>query len=79
MESDSKELIRKAIKVIDENLFVTSLAYTVSTGEQKEHIDSDEIKNAMSFNILQISDIGINMQACTKRPKIPALTRFDVL
>lgn len=49
VEFDSEELIRNAIKAIDENLFVTSLTYTVSTGEQKEHIDSDEIKNAMSF------------------------------
>ena len=49
VEFDSEELIRNAIKAIDENLYVTSLTYTVSTGEQKEHIDSDEIKNAMSF------------------------------
>ena len=49
VEFDSEELIRNAIKAIDENLYVTSLTYTVSTGEQKGHIDSDEIKNAMSF------------------------------
>lgn len=49
VEFDSEELIRNAIKAIDENLYITSLSYTVSTGEQKGHIDSDEIKNAMSF------------------------------
>jgi type III restriction enzyme len=30
-------------------LYVTSLTYTVSTGEQKDEIDSDEIKNGVSF------------------------------
>ena len=49
VEFDSEELIRNAVKSIDENLYVTTLTYTVSTGEQKEQIDSDEIKNAMSF------------------------------
>ena len=49
VEFDSEELIRNSIKAINENLYVTSLTYTVSTGEQKGHIDSDEIKNAMSF------------------------------
>jgi type III restriction enzyme len=46
---DSDELIRNAVKEIDNNLYVTSLTYTVSTGEQKDEIDSDEIKNGVSF------------------------------
>ena len=46
---DSAELIKNAINSINDNLYVTTLTYTVSTGEQKEQIDSDEIKNAMSF------------------------------
>lgn len=49
VEFDSDELIRNAVKAIDDNLYVTTLTYTVSTGEQKEMIDSDEIKNGVSF------------------------------
>ena len=49
MEFDSEELIGKAIKAIDENLHVGTLTYTVSTGEQKDQIDAEEVKNAMSF------------------------------
>ncbi len=49
VDFDSDELIEKAIKSIDNNLYVTQLTYTVSTGEQKSDIDADEIKNGMSF------------------------------
>lgn len=49
VEFDSEELIKKAIKAIDENLHVGTLTYTVSTGEQKDQIDVEEVKNAMSF------------------------------
>lgn len=49
VEFDSEELIRNAVKSIDDNLYVTTLTYTVSTGEQKDTIDSDEIKNGVSF------------------------------
>lgn len=46
---DSEELIKNAVKSIDDNLYVTTLTYTVSTGEQKDEIDSEEIKNGVSF------------------------------
>ena len=49
VEFNSSELIRNAVKAIDNDLYVTSLTYTVSIGEQKDQIDSDEIKNAVSF------------------------------
>lgn len=49
VEFDSEELIRNAVRSIDESLYVTTLTYTVSTGEQKDEIDSDEIKNGVSF------------------------------
>lgn len=49
VEFDSSELIRNAVKAIDNDLYVTSLTYTVSIGEQKDQINSDEIKNAVSF------------------------------
>lgn len=46
---DSDELIRNSIKEIDDNLFVTMLTYTVSTGEQKDEISSEQITNETSF------------------------------
>lgn len=46
---DSDELIRNSIKAIDDNLFVTMLTYTVSTGEQKDEISSEQITNETSF------------------------------
>ena len=49
VEFDSEELIKKAIESIDKNLYVGTLTYTVSTGEQKDQIDAEEVKNAMSF------------------------------
>jgi len=49
VQFDSDELIRNAIKEIDKNLYVTMLTYTVSTGEQKEEISAEQIKNAASF------------------------------
>lgn len=49
VEFDSEELIKKSIESIDKNLYVTQLTYTVSTGEQKNDIDIEEIKNGMSF------------------------------
>lgn len=49
VQFDSSELIANAVKAIDDNLYVTALTYTVSTGEQKEQIDSDEIKNGVAF------------------------------
>jgi len=53
VQFDSDELIRNAIKSINENLYVTTLTYTVSTGEQKEEISAEQIKNATSFKTAQ--------------------------
>ncbi len=49
VQFDSDELIRKAIKAIDEELYVTQLTYTVSTGEQKNELTAEEIGNNMAF------------------------------
>ena len=49
VDFDSNELIINAIKAIDDNLNVTTLTYTVSTGSQKDVIDAEEINNGVSF------------------------------
>ena len=49
VEFDSEELIRKSIKSIDENLFVSRLSYTLKTGSQKKNLEDFEVKDGRSF------------------------------
>ena len=49
VEFDSDELIRKAIAHIDDKMFVAKLQYTVTTGQQKDDMNSDALKNVASF------------------------------
>jgi type III restriction enzyme len=49
VEFDSNELIKKAIDSINNNLYVTKLVYTVSTGEQRDNIEREQIDNSDSF------------------------------
>ena len=46
---DSNELIKKAIKAIDDELYVSMLQYTVASSEQKDDLTADEIKTGNSF------------------------------
>ena len=49
VDFDATELIQKAIKHIDENLFVSQLQYTVSTGEQKSDMEATAIDRGDAF------------------------------
>ena len=49
VDFDSEELIKKSVKAIDDNLFVTEVTYTVTTGEQKDNIDATQVENINSF------------------------------
>lgn len=49
VEFDTNELIEKAIKHIDENLFVSQLQYTVSTGEQKNDMEATAVERGDAF------------------------------
>ena len=46
----SEELIEKAVKHINEKLFVSQLQYTTTTGEQRSSISLHEIKKGESFD-----------------------------
>ena len=46
---DSQELIRKAIRHIDEKLFVSQLQYTVTKGKQGDDWSAETIKSGNSF------------------------------
>ena len=49
VEFDSKELIEKAIKHINENMFVSQLQYTVTSGRQSANLDGKDIAHGNSF------------------------------
>lgn len=49
VDFDSDELIRKAIAVINSELFVSQLQYTVSVAGQKASISGDEMRTGNSF------------------------------
>lgn len=50
VEFDSEELIQKAIKHINEKMFVTKLQYTVITGNQTTDMDENAIARGEGFN-----------------------------
>lgn len=45
----SKELIQKAIRLLDAELHVPSLRYNVEGGEQRTHLDYDDVQSGESF------------------------------
>lgn len=49
VEFDSEELIKKAISLIDEKLFVTELQYISTVGHQKSEMNEHEIERGDSF------------------------------
>ena len=50
VDFDSDELIRKAIAHIDSELNVSRLQYTVTSGEQREVLNSDMVRERSSFH-----------------------------
>ena len=51
VEFDSAELIKNAVKELDENLKITKSITTITEGDQKDIISYDDIKNKQSFAI----------------------------
>lgn len=49
VDFDSDELIKKSIEAIDQNLFVTEVTYTITTGEQKDEISAEQVGTNSSF------------------------------
>lgn len=56
----SEELIEKAVKHINEKLFVSQLQYTTTTGEQRSSISLQEIKMGASFDAERTSTKTLN-------------------
>lgn len=55
VDFDSNELINNSVKVINSELYVTELKYTITIGEQKENIDKNQIENSEAFKEGKIS------------------------
>ena len=55
VDFDSNELIRKAIKHIDEKLFVSELQYTATIGSQKSEMNQYEVERGASFGSVKSS------------------------
>ena len=51
VEFEDSELITNAIKTLDENMFVSKLQYTITTGTQKQIFTSEELKSGESFEV----------------------------
>lgn len=51
VEFDSSELIRNSIRVLDKELRVTPLQYTIQSGEQVEHATADQLKAGQGFEV----------------------------
>lgn len=49
VEFDSEKLIQKAIEHINQELFVSELRYTVTTGEQERSLSSEKLKSGSGF------------------------------
>ena len=52
---NSEELVSKAIKAIDEKLYVSQPMYTVTTGIQKNEMSQEEVENRTSFGSVRSS------------------------
>ena len=55
VDFDSNELIRKAIKHINEKLFVSELQYTATVGSQKSEMNQYEVERGASFGSVKSS------------------------
>lgn len=51
VEFDSKELVRNSIRVMDKELRVTPLQYTIQGGEQVGQVTQDQVKAGQGFEI----------------------------
>lgn len=56
---DSEELIKNAVKAINDELFVSKLQYTTSVSEQRENLTADEIKEGISFYSAKSSTVTL--------------------
>lgn len=83
---DSEELIQKAIKHIDEKLFVSQLKYVTTTGVQKSEMSSEALDKSESFTQgrtetkeLKIASTGIEYDLVGKVSLGTTLTRRTVV
>nr|MBF0223313.1 restriction endonuclease subunit R [Desulfobulbaceae bacterium] len=64
VEFDSNELIRNCIRILDNELRVTPLTYTVQKGEQTEQTRYDQLKSGQAFELRETNtEYGTNVHS----------------
>ena len=76
VEFESAELISKAIKHIDNELFVSEQRYILTTGEQKRQLSADELKRGETFNIRTKDPLSI--QAAVSNIKYDLIGKITI-
>ncbi len=86
VDFDSNELMKKAVESINNNLDVAKLTYTITTGEQKDLIDANQINDGASFktahslssNLKDVSSDTVKYDLLGKIAQQTALTRKTI-
>lgn len=86
VDFDSNELMKKAVESINNNLDVAKLTYTITTGEQKDLIDANQINDGISFktahslssNLKDVSSDTVKYDLLGKIAQQTALTRKTI-
>jgi type III restriction enzyme len=72
VDFETPELINKCVKELDKELRVTSLQYTIQTGEQKEEATYDAVTQGDSFKV-----IGTTTES--KKVSIHSAVKYDLI
>lgn len=72
VQFDSQELVAKSVKILDEQLRVAPLQYTIQRGEQSSHVTYDDLKGGATF-VLQDSAVE------THRNSIHSGVKYDLI
>lgn len=72
VEFDSNELIQKAVKHINDNMSVTQLKYTVTSGQQNDILDDHSIERKDSFK-------SFNSRTETLRHAVTSQIKYDLV
>jgi type III restriction enzyme len=78
---DSEELIAKSIKTINEDLRISPLQYTVTSGEQKAETSYDELKQGEGFMVQEnrTEQIAVSAHSAVKYDLIGKIAAATVL
>lgn len=66
VDFDSEELIRKSVEEINSNLHVAQVRYSITTGQQEEHLSQSQVASGTAFSSISSRTQNLrNAHACT--------------